>query len=304
MHSNQQLAVERVTESHLGRRLSAIILANVFWGLSFISLKVTLVVIPPMTLALLRFLIALVILIPLIKKVDPDAKLARKDIPIMIVTGLLGVTAYYYFQNNGVKMTTASTASMILAAIPILTVIGEAFVYKTQLSSLKIISVILSILGVYSIVATSEQTSSDSLIGNLFMLAAAVSWVAYTLITRSLGERYSLLAVVTYQTIFGTAALVPFSLMEVWDWHAVNSSILLHLVYLGICCSALANYLYVYAMEELGLSRVSLFINLIPVVSVIGGLVFLQEAVSGMQILGGAIILFSVYLVNRNLSSN
>ncbi|MDU2064679.1 MAG: DMT family transporter [Sporomusaceae bacterium] len=284
--------------------LSAILCTVALWGLSFISIKVTVAVIPPMTLALFRFSIASVILLFLLKKMEPGTNLSRKDIPLMILSGLLGVAVFNNFQNIGIKMTTASAASMIIAAIPILTVLGEFLVFKTRLSWIKIISVILSIVGVYCIVASSQQTSQEDFLGDLFMLGAAVAWVVYTLITRPLSSKYSQLAVVTYQIFFGTLALIPFAFFETWEWNFIDSSIILHLIYLGVFCSALANYLYVYAMALLGVSSVSLFINLIPVISAIGGFTILHEPMSKVQILGGTVILFSVYIANFNIRKN
>ncbi|MDR3588336.1 MAG: DMT family transporter [Negativicutes bacterium] len=279
--------------------LLAVFSTSVFWGLSFVSIKITVAVIPPMTLALLRFILASAVLAILLKTTEPHSRLLKQDIPLMAVSGLLGVTAYYYFQNTGVKLTTVATASMVLASIPILTVLGELLVYKAKLSWAKAVSVVLSILGVYLIVVTPEETSPEGILGSLFMLGAAVSWVAYTFVTRPLTARYSQLAVVTYQTLFGTAALVPFTFFEAFAWQSIDFPILLHLLYLGLFCSALANVFYVYAMGVLGISSVALFINLIPVISVLGGYVILQESVSSLQILGGAIILLSVYITNR-----
>ena len=281
--------------------LLAVFCTTVLWGLSFVSIKVTVAVIPPMTLAFLRFLIASIILLFLLKRIEPDTRLARVDMPLMALTGLLGVTAFNNFQNIGIKMTTASSASLIIAAIPMFTVVGEQLVFKTRLSLMKIISVILSVGGVYCIVAFSQQESSDGFLGNLFMVGAAVAWVVYTLITRPLSMRYSQLAVVTHQIIFGTLAMIPFTFFESLEWQSVDYFTILHLIYLGVFCSALANYLYVYAMGVLGVSSVSFFINLIPVISVIGGFTILQEPVSKPQILGGAIVLFSVYIATRNI---
>ncbi|VBB09048.1 Hypothetical protein LUCI_4334 [Lucifera butyrica] len=278
--------------------LLAIFSTAVIWGLSFVSIKVTVAVIPPMTLALLRFLIASVILLFLLKKVEPGTRLAKEDRPLMIVSGLLGVTVFYYFQNTGIKLTTASAASMIVATIPIMTIVGEFFVFKTRLSLRKMASVLLSIGGVYFIVTSSQQALQDGFLGNLFMIGAAVAWVVYTLLTRPLSTRYTQLAVVTYQSLFGTLALIPFTFFESWKWQSLDYVMILHLLYLGIFCSALANYLYVYAMRILGVGSVSLFINLIPVISVLGGFAILAEPVSKLQIVGGTVILFSVYLAN------
>lgn len=281
--------------------LLAIFCTAIVWGLSFISIKITVAVIPPMTLALLRFIIASVFLFLVLKKMEPDTRLAKKDIPSTALSGLLGVTAFYSLQNIGIKLTTASAASMIIAAIPIFTIVGEFVAFKNRLSLMKTFSVILSIIGVYLIVATQQENSSIGFEGNLFMLGAAIAWVIYTLITKPLTEKYSQLSVVTYQIIFGTLALIPFSLFETWELKALNYSIIFHLVYLGVICSALANYLYVYAMNILGVGNVSLFVNFIPVVSVIGGFSILQEPLNKLQILGGIIVLLSVFITNHKI---
>ncbi len=275
----------------------AILFTMVLWGLSFLSIKISVAVIPPMTLALLRFLIASVLLYWALRHKEPRTTLATNDMPLMAVAGIIGVTAYFFFENNGVKLTTASAASLIIATIPILTIIGDFLVFKTKLTLAKIVGVVLSVGGVILIMHSSlGDTTAGSWHGNLFMLGAAFSWVIYSLATRPLNERYSKLAVVTYQTLFGTATLLPFALLEYNQWQPISNEILLHVAYLGIFCSALGYYLYVYALDVLGVSSVSLYINLIPVVSVLGGVFLLHETITSFQLLGGLVILVSVWI--------
>jgi drug/metabolite transporter (DMT)-like permease len=103
---------------------------------------------------------------------------------------------------------------------------------------------------------------------------------------------------VTYQTIFGTLCLVPFSLLEMGNWQPVSTTVLLNVAFLGVFCSALGYYLYVYALKSLGIGVVSLFINLIPVVTVISSYFILGETVSAAQMAGGGLIVISVYLAS------
>lgn len=274
----------------------ALLVTMILWGMSFISIKISVAVIPPMTLALLRFLIASILLYFVIRHKEPETRLARKDIPLMALAGIIGVTAYFFFENNGVKLTTASAASLIIATIPILTILGDCLVFKTKLTRGKIVAVVLSTGGIVLIMHSSLTDVVGSLEGNLFMIGAAFSWVIYSLATRPLNERYSQLAVVTYQTLFGTVTLIPFALLEAGQWQPLSTTILLHVAYLGIFCSAIGYYLYVYALDILGVSSVSLFINLIPVVAVAGGYFLLHETVTSLQLLGGSIILASVWI--------
>jgi len=274
----------------------AILFTMILWGLSFISIKLSVDVIPPMTLALLRFLIASLLLYWALRHKEPQTTLAPEDMPLMAVAGIIGVTAYFFFENNGVKLTTASAASLIIATIPILTILGDFAVFKTKLTLPKILGVVLSIGGVILIMHSSLADTAGNWHGNLFMLGAAFSWVIYSLATRPLNERYSKLAVVTYQTLFGTATLLPFALLEFDQWQPISATIMLHVAYLGVFCSALGYYLYVYALDVLGVSSVSLYINLIPVVSVLGGFFLLHETITTLQLIGGIIILASVWI--------
>ncbi|MDA8234848.1 MAG: DMT family transporter [Clostridia bacterium] len=274
----------------------AITFTAVMWGLSFPSIKISVAEMPPMTLALARFLLASVVLVLFLRWMEPSTRLDRKDMPLMALAGFIGVTAYFFFENHGVNLTTASAASMIIGIIPILTLVADYLFCGNKLSPLKIVSVILSTLGIYLVVAVNQDLSGSSLWGNLLMLGASLSWVVYTLVTRPLGQRYSQLAVVTYQTLFGTVSIVPFALLETGSWQPVSGVVWLNVIFLGLFCSALGYYLYVYAMKGLGVSAVSMFINLIPVVAVAGGYFLLQETVTLTQVLGGVVIIVAVYL--------
>ncbi|MFZ5651599.1 MAG: DMT family transporter [Bacillota bacterium] len=278
----------------------AITLTSVIWGLSFLSIKVSVMVIPPMTLALVRFLMASVILVAMLKIMEPGSRLDKKDVPALSAAGIVGITLYFFFENNGVKLTTASVASIIIATIPIMSIISDFIFFKIPLLPYKVICVILSIAGVYMVVGANiaGPGGSGNLAGNLLMLGAAVSWVAYSIVTRPLGKKHTQLFIVTYQTVFGTISLVPFSLLEMGDWQPVSVAVMLNVAYLGIFCSALGYYLYVYSMKKLGIGVVSLFINLIPVVTVVSSYFILGEEITTVQMAGGALIVTSVYLAS------
>ncbi|OEF99463.1 hypothetical protein BHF71_09000 [Vulcanibacillus modesticaldus] len=287
MHNNKILA------------LIAILITVILWGLSFISIKISLEVLSPMTLALLRFLISSLILMIIIKMKEPKTKLNRKDIPKMIMAGLVGLTAYYFFENNGIKLITASAAAIIIATIPIFSLVAEAIVYKSKMSTSKVISVLISLVGVYFLVGGNikELISSGTGMGYLLMFGAVFSWIIYNILTKSLFEKYSQLAIVYYQTIYGTVFFIPFVLFETTDWTGINLTIILNVVYLGIFCSAIGYYLYVYALEYLDVALTSLYLNFIPLVTVIGSFYILNEKINFDQVLGGILIVFSVFIV-------
>ena len=273
-----------------------------FWGLSFVSSKTILNSgVPPMTMVCIRFVIATIILNLFLRKLDPGARLRRKDILPLAASGLFGVTIYFFFESRGIKLTSASHASLIIAVIPVVTVIAEAVFFRTRISWLTGIGVALSVVGVIFVVQRpgAGPAGAFSIRGDLFMFGACLAWVVYIILSRNLYMRLSEIAITTYQTIFGTAFLIPLALLEARQWVPITLAAGLNLAYLAVFCSAFANFLYVYSLSRLGPIAVSPYINLLPVVGVLGGVVLLGEAMAWSQVLGGAVILAGVLLVSR-----
>ena len=119
----------------------AIIVCVFIWGFSFISIKVAVSVFPPMTLGAVRFAMALVLLFTMycvsLKKAGQKNLLlhVKEDLPLLICSGLMGITFYFFGENNGVALVTASEASIIVAAIPVLTVIADWLFSKISAKS-------------------------------------------------------------------------------------------------------------------------------------------------------------------------
>ncbi len=125
----------------------------IFWGLSFVASKTILNAgVPPMTMVTIRFLAATVILNVFLRKFDPSARLRRKDILPLLASGLCGVTIYFFFESRGIKLTSASHASLIIAVIPVVTVAAEAIFFRTRVSWMVVAGIALSVVGVAFVV--------------------------------------------------------------------------------------------------------------------------------------------------------
>jgi drug/metabolite transporter (DMT)-like permease len=101
---------------------------------------------------------------------------------------------------------------------------------------------------------------------------------------------------VFWQNFFGFLGLLPFAVLEYKSWGEPTLPIMLHVIFLALGCSALGYWLYAHAMETLGVSTTSVFINLIPVVTVIAGFIVLNERLTLLQGAGAALVLAGVYL--------
>jgi drug/metabolite transporter (DMT)-like permease len=265
------------------------------WGLTFLSIKVAVRELGPMTLALSRFIVASALL-PLIALVMRQSlKISLRDLPHLAAAGLVGVTLYFLCENNGVMLLSASEASIIVGTIPVVTLIAEVLFMRYRPGLRVWLGVILSFAGVALMVLRSAGVAASPL-GYLYMAGAALSWCAYSFLTRPLSGKYPMLVVTFWQIFFGMLGCIPFALAEGPLAAFPSAVVSLNVLYLGVFGSAIGYWLYVIVLGEFGASRSSVFINLIPVVSVVAAFILLGERLGPLQLAGGVIAVAGVYL--------
>lgn len=280
----------------------AIMLAVIPWGLSFLNTKIALQALEPMTLAFFRFLLALCLvgIVGVVSK--KDFRINRKDIKYFLLAGGVGITVYFYFENNGVKYIDPAAASMILAALPIATIFAESIFDQRQLNRKMIISGIISLIGVLVIISSDLSLegllAGEGLIGYLMMFAAIGAWIVYSLSTKILFDKYPQFTIVFYQFLFGTILAIPFILIENNNFELVTSTTVFNIILLGVFSSGIGFFAYNYAMKHLGVSKSSLFINFIPLVTIIASYFYYGSLIGIKQIIGGLLIVSSV-LMNK-----
>jgi drug/metabolite transporter (DMT)-like permease len=288
--------MEKRTTRHRVLPVLAVLAAALIWGLSFISSKTILNAgVPPLTMVALRFLLTSAILGALLRLREPRGRVPANAGLALVASGLVGVTLYFFFESRGIRLTSASHSSLIIATIPVFTVAAESLLYGTRIRWLAAVGIALSVAGTFLLVRGS--VAAGTLVGDLFMFGACLAWVAYNMLSRDLHRTMSDLAITAGQAIVGTAALALLALTEHRFWVALTLPVVLHLVFLAVFSSAIGNFLYVYALSRLGPSVVTPFLNLVPVVSAVGGTVLLGERLDAWQIAGGAVIVAGVLLV-------
>lgn len=294
------------SESSVALPILALLGAVTFWGMSFVSIKVILNAgVPPMTMTFLRFVCASIILYPILKKSEPQFKIQKGDRFPLILSGLFGVTLYFFFESTGLKMTSASNASLITAVVPVLTIAAEYLFYKKPIHWHTMAGVLLSIGGVYFIIQHSQdnQAYPQAFIGNLLMVGACIAWVIYIIVSKKLNTRFSGLSLTTYQSIYGALSLLPLALLEYRSWVPLTPVVWLNILYLAVFCTAVGYFLHNYALLRLDAIITSSYINLIPVVGVIGSVTILKESITLQQVIAGIVIILGVFIVNKKNES-
>jgi len=212
---------------------------------------------------------------------------------------------YFFFENTGINYTTAVNASLIVTFVPLITILLDIVFYHSRITALKLIGVVIAVVGTYLSVTANGQISLDSVHfkGNMYMVGAMLVWALYTLINKSLQGKYSGLSMTTFQTVFGTAALVPLALTEVKQWQPISLTSVWHILFLAVCCSVAGYLFYNYALKHLDVTVTTIYLNLIPVVGVAGGFIFLGESILPIQLIGGVITLLAIIVVNLEVIS-
>ena len=188
-----------LSKEHLLANL-AMVAVIIFWGISYVSIKVTVNEIPPITMGLIRFAIASLTLVIILRRVEPQTRLAKSDLPKMLLGGIFGITLYFIFENIGVKLSSATNASLIVTVVPIITIILDALFFQTRISFMKLTGVIIAVWGSYLAVTGNGKVELNSthFNGNMLMICAMLSWALFTLVNKSPQKKYSGLFLTTW----------------------------------------------------------------------------------------------------------
>ncbi|MEG0292293.1 MAG: DMT family transporter [Anaerovoracaceae bacterium] len=284
------------------------LLATVFWSGAFIAGKYNAPYIPPFTLTFLRFAIATVVLYVVIKVMKVEFQLKKEHIPLFLVTGIVGMFGYHVFFFWTFKYTSAINASIIAASSPITTSIFVAifmkqFVSKRQLAGIGIsfLGVILTITGMN--VNLLREFSLN--IGDLFMLIATILWAIYSVFSKAKCNHIPPIIITFYSFLVCTIFVIPFSVYEK-PWTFLPQAPMaawISIVYMAIFPSVIGYLTQQYAIKEIGPTRASNFVNLIPIFSMILAIIILGEELVWAKVFTAIMIIFGVLLCQMEGSS-
>ncbi|GGJ84652.1 DMT family transporter [Pseudomonas matsuisoli] len=285
-----------------------LILPPLFWAGNFIVGRAMHGVVPPMTLSLWRWVVALLILLPF------AIKYLRRDFPhyrahgwLLVRLSVAGVVAFTSLVYLGLRDTTASNALLLNSFIPVLITVFGALFYGQRLGRGQSVGLAVSCLGVLVIVSHGEWQRLASLSfsqGDMVIFCAMVSFAFYTLWLRNVPSQINRLGLMAAQIVIALAFLIPLKLWELSlgmtaDW-SINS--LAALAYLGIFPSIFAYVLFNMGVAHFGAAKAGLCIHLIPVFGAILAVVFLGESLRLYHLMGISAILIGIRWVLRSPS--
>lgn len=275
----------------------ALAAASLIWGTSDVVGKVALDDIPPVTLATLRFAVALVVLAPLARRAGGPSVPAKAAAPL----GFLGVALAFFLQNLGLDRTAASNASLLQGAVPVLTLVFAAALLHERLGRRRLAAVVIAAVGVAALTLSTDAGVQAPGLGDALVLASAGCFAGFIVLGRSVFPTYGTLPVLAAMVSWGLAALIPLAGIELWFTRptSFDASHSLMVLYLGAGCSALTFALWGYALCHLEASRAAMFDALIPVVGLVAAVVVLRDSPTVWQLLGGALVISAIWIAMR-----
>ncbi len=284
-----------------------IITAVCFWGVSFVFTKELIDHhLSPIFILFLRLLIATALQAIVCRLFfhQPLREIPAKDWLYLLLLSLFEPFLYFIFETYSLQYSDATTVSVIIATIPIFTVLLSFFYFKENLSWLNMAGVVVSVGGIIVMLLPEFRGIDFNPIGILLAFGAVGTAVGYSFFLKKISEHYNPIFIVTCQNTFGLLLILPVMLIlhggsDIHQQFALlnNPVVFRDVILLAVLCSALAYTFYITALQRIGLARANTFTNLIPVVTGLFSFFVLDEAFPPMKIIGAVMAVAGVWCV-------
>lgn len=280
-------------------------LTSLFWSGNFVLARAMHASIPPMTLSLGRWLVALACLAPFAwPRAWANREAIRANWRRLAVLGVIGIAGFNTLVYAALQETSATNGVLMNSFIPILILILGALFWREPLAWRQMAGVAVSFLGVMAILCRGEPQALLALDfnrGDLLMFLAALDWALYTLVVRGLDPAVDRLGLLGVIIPIGLLAILP-----LYGWEAaqgqtvvMSAGNIVTFLYVGIFPSVLAYLFYNRGVAEVGAARAGAFIHLMPVFGTLLSIAFLDERFRWFHALGVAAIFAGLLVSER-----
>jgi drug/metabolite transporter (DMT)-like permease len=274
--------------------------------MSFIATKIAIAELTPVTLIILRLILAVILLSVIAVITKRDFAIDFKKHSGILLLAIIAVF-HLWIQVTGLKYTTASNTGWIIGVTPVFMALLGYIFFKEKLKLINIIGIVIAFFGLLLLVSKGyfSKISLISNKGDVMVLASAFTWSIYSLVNKKITFSYPPLMTILYLFITMAVILIPFNLS------VETLSSIMHLsgrgwlavIFLGIICSGVSYVLWAQALKEMDSVRVGAFLYFEPFVTIFTAWLILNEQITFAILLSGVIITTGVILVNKKLRS-
>jgi drug/metabolite transporter (DMT)-like permease len=289
--------------SILKKSILFLIIANIIWGASFPIYKLVLTQIPPFTFVFLRFFISALILLPFVYK---HLHIKIKDIPVLILLSISGITLCISFINLGLKITSSLNAPIIQSASPIVLIISSFFYLKEIPKKKLVLGTIISFIGVLLIVILPLLVSKwdSSVSGNLFLVFATIFSVIHVLLLKKILPSYSFVTITFWSFIIGSLPLIPLVNTELIQYNWSNHfslPVILALLFSIIFATLIAHSLSTFGIKYIAASEVGIFSYVDPLATIIVAALLLNEIISPLYVVASILVFGGIFIAEGRI---
>ena len=279
-----------------------ILLAVIFWGTSFVATKTLLLEIKPVTIIILRLIIASVLLTFIAISTKRNFFLNIKSHGWILILALIAVF-HLWIQVTGLQYTTASNTGWIIGTAPIFMAIMGLIFYKEKITLIALSGILLAVTGLLILFGKGDITKIGFMEnrGDLLVLGSAFTWGVYSTVNKKISLSYSPLMTILYLFLMMAIIIIPFNLNSETIASVVHLSWIgwLMVLFLGLFCSGVAYVIWAQALRDMESAKVGAFLYLEPLVTVAAAGFFLKEEITLLMIFSGLLITIGVFLVNK-----
>ena len=283
-----------------------VISTPLFFAGAFHAAKIAITLASPMSVLFWRFSLALVVLLPFMLRQPREKRiLHKKDLPLFLATGILGILLYHLLVFIALQHTSAVNTAVIGSFAPLLTSVAAAIWAKETLGLKRLGTLLLALFGVLLTLSKGDLNTFVEMQfnrGDVIMLISVVFLTAYNVVSKAVLKHYTALTALFYATLVAILVATPFYLLE-RPWTTFNWTswpLWGSLFYMAAGATAMGYLFFQIGIKRLGVSRTVPFLNLTPIFSIIIS-IFLNgsASISSVQVLSSLIIVLGVYLNSR-----
>lgn len=278
-----------------------------FWGISYIWSKIVFEYYTPLTTIFLRLIISFSVIYLFIRLTGKWENIKKQDRWLFILGSFFNPFLYFIGESYGLNQVSASVSAFIIATIPVFTPVIGYFIFREKLSTLNIVGLVISFIGVFFIILKKNLELDASPKGVALLFLAVFAAIIYSIFIKKLSIKYRPTTIIFVENLLGTLYFLPLFL---WFDASVFLSVrpstgaLFSLMMLGVFASSAAYILYTFVISQIGISKANLYTNLIPVFATVIAFFILDEVATPLKLTGMFVIVSGVVLSQMKMRSN
>ncbi len=281
----------------------------IIWGIAAPVVKIVLNSVPAFSFVFLRLAIAVLILTPLVVKRHLQIKLKVADFINLVVMGLLAITFNIGLYFWGQTYTSVIDAAVILSTTSIFTAIGAFLFLGERKSKVVLLGILISFIGTIIIIIQPVLETglfhSRNILGNILILLATLSWVAYTILAKELKQKYDTLTKTYFFFLLGLISFFPLSYKNILDLNFylnLPMSAVLGIIFEGVFATVVAYLLFNWSLKFVSATKSGVISYLIPITSIIISIMFLGEKFTTPFLIGASVVTVGIFLAETRHS--